>query len=71
MEGVGHALHLTVVIVHVEVALDKGPERSVEVESTGLVVIEEHLNGKSGLPSDASALADDVLEVNGERAKEP
>jgi hypothetical protein len=72
MEGVGHTLHLTVVVVHVEVALNEGPERGVEVQCAGLVVVEKLLlNGKSGLPSDASSIVNDVLEVNGERAKEP
>jgi hypothetical protein len=72
MEVVGHVLHLVVVVFHVEVALDEGPERTVELESAGLAVVEEPLlNGKPNLTSGATALTDDVLELDGERAEDP
>jgi hypothetical protein len=72
VEGVGHALHLAVVVVHVEVALDEGPKRNVEVESAGLAIADELLlDGKPSLMNGVAELMDDVLELDGERAEEP
>jgi hypothetical protein len=38
MEGISHALHLSIVVVHIEVALDEDPEHGIEVEGVGLMV---------------------------------
>jgi hypothetical protein len=71
VEGVGHVLHLAVVVVHVEVALDECPKHSVELESADLAVAKELLlNGKPSLMSGAIALTDDVLELDGEYAED-
>jgi len=71
-EGVRHALHLAAVLGDGKVALDEDSESGVEVESTSLAVAEELvLNGKPGLASGATALADDVLQLDGDGAEDP
>jgi hypothetical protein len=63
--------NLTPIVVHIEVTLDKGPEHGIELESKGLAVAEELLlNVKPSLMRGATALTDDVLQLNCEHAKD-
>jgi hypothetical protein len=53
------------VVIDVEVTLDKDPGLGVEVEGTGLTTAEELLfDGKPDLPRGATALVNNVMEVN-------
>jgi hypothetical protein len=59
------------IVVDGEVTLDEALELDVKVEDTGLVVANELLlNGKLNLLSGAIILAYDVLEVDGDGAKQ-
>src|SRR6266540_7374738 len=70
-EGVRHALHLAAVLGDGKVTLDEDSESGVEVESTSLAVAKELvLNGKPGLASGATALADDVLQLDGDGSED-
>jgi hypothetical protein len=60
-EGVGEALHLEAVVIHVEIALNKVPEGGIDVEGTSLLISDEailqgqpHSTGSEAtLPGDA------------------
>jgi hypothetical protein len=71
-KSVGHALHLTIVIVDAEVALDEYLDLSVEVEGTSFAIAGElTLDGKPDLSNGVAVLVDDVLEVDSYGIEEP
>jgi hypothetical protein len=70
-EGIGHALHLSAVVVDVHVTLDEGSAHDVEVESTSLTVDEELLLDGNPNPTGCAAVMDNVLELDSERVEEP
>jgi hypothetical protein len=71
-EGVSEALHLLIVVVDAEIALNEALEGGVDVEGacfTGSV--EVLLQGQPGITSRVVALSGDVLQVGGDGALDP
>jgi len=67
-----HLLQLTAVLGDGEIVLGEGAEGGVEVEDPGLSVsLELGLESDPGLASSAAGLANDVLQLHGERPEDP
>jgi hypothetical protein len=74
VEGVGHALHLAIVVTHREVTLDEVVQRGVKVKRTCLAVADELLIKSEphlALGDNAITLIGIVLQLAGDRAKDP
>jgi hypothetical protein len=71
-KGVHEALHLSIVAVDAEVALNKALEGGIDVEGAGFMVAEEVvLQGQPGIMSRVVALLGDVLQVGGDGVIDP
>jgi hypothetical protein len=56
-EGVGEALHLSIVVIDAEVTLNKAPESGIDVEGTSFTVAKEVvLQDQSGVASRVATL---------------
>jgi hypothetical protein len=70
-EGVGHGLHLPAELANGKVPLDEGAEARVESQSSGLSIAQKlALECQPGLTS-GGGVADEVVEVDGDRAEDP
>jgi hypothetical protein len=71
-EVVGETLHLSIVVIDAEVALNKALEGGVDVEGAGFMVAEEVvLQCQPGITSHGATLPGDVLWVRGDGAPNP
>ena len=68
---VRHALHLAVELADGEVALDEGVEARVEPQSPGFSVAQELALECQPSPASARSVADEVVEVQGDRPQNP
>jgi hypothetical protein len=70
-KGVHHALHPTTELANGEVTLDESAEAGVETQSLGLSIAQElSLKGKPRLTR-VRRVADEVVEVQGDRFQDP
>jgi hypothetical protein len=70
-KGVGHALHPAAELANREVTLDKGAETRIETQIPGLGIAQElSLKGKP-CPMSVRRVADEVVEVQGDRSEDP
>jgi hypothetical protein len=71
-EGVGEALHLPIVVVDAEVALNEAPKGGIDVEGAGFAVAEEVvLQFQPGVVSRVTAMPGYVLQVRGDSVPDP
>jgi hypothetical protein len=70
-EGVCHGLHLPAELANSEITLDEGPEARIEPQSPSLGIAEKlALERQPGLTS-IRRVADEVVEVDGDRPDDP
>jgi len=69
-ERVCHALHLAAELADGEIALDERPEARIETQSPGLGFAQLALERQPG-PTSVRSVADEVVEVQGDRPHDP
>jgi hypothetical protein len=69
-KGVRHALHLTTELANGEVTLDEGAEAGVETQSPGLSIAQELPFKGKPRPAHVRRVADEVVEVQGDRPQD-
>jgi hypothetical protein len=71
-EGVGEALHLEAVVVHIEIALNKVPEGGLDMEGMSLLIADEAiLHGQPGNTGSEATLMGDILKFRRDSAENP
>jgi hypothetical protein len=71
-EGVGEALHLKAVVVHIEIALNNVPEGGLDMEGTSLLIVDEAiLHGQPDNTGSEATLTGDILKFQRDSAENP
>ena len=71
VEGVRHALHLAAELADGEVALDERPEARIKTQSPSLCVAQKLALECQPGPTSGQSVADEVVEVQGDRPQDP
>jgi len=70
-EGVRHALHAPAEVANGEVTLDEGAEARIETQGPGFGIAQKLALERKPGPASVSRVADEVVEVQGDRPDDP